>query len=127
MMIPPKFCCRLLLAAVMPMVMWSCAHKPFDPPQTDEIPQGPGVFTKGDDGAVLFDSKKKSVRAADRAPGLPAAGRPGDAPMADEDYEAFEAYRQWLEWKKSNAGTEAYREFRQWQEWRRYQEWKKKK
>ena len=48
----------VLLVSLMIMGMWGCAGKPFDPPRAGEIPKEPGVFTKGSDGAVLYDSNK---------------------------------------------------------------------
>ena len=126
MTIYAKTCCRLLLVALMLVGVGACAHEPFDPPETDGIPKGPGVFTRGDDGAVLFDSKRQKSGGNTGPPTAPAVENPGEAPMSDEDYKEFEAYRQWLEWKKNNVGTDEYKSFKQWQEWRRYQEWKKK-
>ena len=49
----------VLLVSVVIMGAWSCAGRPFDPPRADEIPKEPGIFTKGADGAVLYDSNKE--------------------------------------------------------------------
>jgi hypothetical protein len=118
---------EVLLVFLTIMGLWACAGKPFDPPQADEIPKGPGVFTKGDDGAVLYDSKKERLPHAS-APQTPAASPDGiQQPAAEVDYDEYESYRQWLLWKKSAVGTPEYEEFQQWREWRNYQEWKKQK
>jgi hypothetical protein len=47
---------RFVSVVLISIGIWGCAAKPFDPPQTGEIPKGPGVFSKGDEGAVLYDS-----------------------------------------------------------------------
>lgn len=118
---------EVLLAFMMIMGVWACAGKPFAPPQADEIPKGPGVFTKGDDGAVLYDSNKgKSPNAS--TPQTTATSPDGiQQPAVEVDYDEYESYRQWLLWKKSAVGTPEYEEFQQWREWRNYQEWKKQK
>jgi hypothetical protein len=116
----------VLLVSLISMSIWSCAGKSFDPPQADEIPSGQGIFTKGEDGVVLYDSNE-SVQSA--SPAQAPATSPVDTkqPAVASDYKEFEAYRQWLDWKKSTVGTPEYREFQQWREWREYQEWKKYK
>jgi hypothetical protein len=116
-----------LLAFMMIMGVWACAGKPFDPPQADEIPKGPGVFTQGNDGAVLYDSNKQRLPDAS-TPQVPATLPEGiQQPATEVDYDEYESYRQWLLWKKSAVGTPEYEEFQQWREWRNYQEWKKQK
>ena len=122
-----KLTCMILLVSIIAMGSWGCAGKPFDPPRADEIPKEPGVFTKGADGAVLYDSKKERQPAASSSQ-MPATSS-GDMqqPAVASDYEEYEGYRQWLIWKKSAVGTPEYEEFQQWREWRKYQEWKKQK
>ena len=116
----------VLLVSLMIMGMWGCAGKPFDPPRAGEIPKEPGVFTKGSDGAVLYDSNKERAPAVSpsQAPVTSSGGT--EQPAVESDYEAYESYQQWLLWKKSAVGTPEYEEFQQWREWRKYQEWKKK-
>jgi len=116
----------VLLVSLMIMGMWGCAGKPFDPPRAGEIPKEPGVFTKGSDGAVLYDSNKERAPAVSpsQAPETSSGGT--EQPAVESDYEAYESYQQWLLWKKSAVGTPEYEEFQQWREWRKYQEWKKK-
>ena len=116
----------VLLVSLMIMGVWGCAGKPFDPPRAGEIPKEPGVFTKGSDGAVLYDSNKERAPAVSpsQAPVTSSGGT--EQPAVESDYEAYESYQQWLLWKKSAAGTPEYEEFQQWREWRKYQEWKKK-
>jgi len=116
----------LLLVFVMVVGAWSCAGRPFDPPRSDEIPKEPGVFTKGADGVVLYDSNKE--RLPDASPSqMPAATESGvmEQPAGESGYEAYEDYRQWLLWKKSAVGTAEYEDIQQWRAWRKYQEWKK--
>lgn len=120
---------RFVLVILISIGIWGCAAKPFSPPQTGEIPKGPGVFSKGDDGVVLYNSNKK--RSDRRTAALPApaakgsAGQPVDSSSASE-YAEFEAYQQFKAWKKSAVGTKEYEEFQQWREWRQYQQWKRK-
>ena len=72
---------------------------------------------------MLYDSNQEGMRAAtlSQASMISPAGT-GQA-VAISDYEEFEAYRQWLQWKKSAVGTPEYEEFQQWREWRKYKEW----
>ena len=115
----------VLLVSIMTMGLWSCAGKPFDPPQAGEIPREPGVFTTGADGAVLYDSNQESLPAASPSQAIATSSAGTDQPAATSGYEDFEAYREWLLWKKSAVGTPEYEEFQQWREWKKYQEWKK--
>ena len=116
----------VLWAALLLVGFWGCAGKPFDPPTPGELPEGPGVFTKGDGAAVLYDSKKvnpKSTAVETAPPHVPADQ---SKPPSEASFEEYEAYRKWLEWKKSAGDTSEYEEFRQWREWRQYQQWKKR-
>ena len=118
---------RFVLAVTLSIGIWGCAAKPFDAPQTGEIPKGPGVFSKGDDGVVLYDSnKKKSDRHTTVTTAPSAKGDTGqpELPSSASDFAEFEAYRQFKEWKKRAAGTEEYEEFQQWRQWRQYRQWK---
>jgi hypothetical protein len=121
----------MILAVLISIAIWGCAGKPFEPPQTGEIPKGPGIFTKGDDGVVLYDSNAieppKPVQTAPE----PASQKMDDNKTADPsraaDYAEFEAYQEFRAWKKSAAGTEEYEEFQQWRQWREYRQWKQQK
>lgn len=117
----------LLLVSIMIMGGWGCAGKPFDPPRTDEIPKEPGVFTKGADGAVLYDSNKEPQPAVSVPQTPTTASGDREQPAVAFEYEEYEAYQQWLLWKKTAVGTPEYEEFQQWREWRKYQDWKKQK
>jgi hypothetical protein len=117
----------IVLAVWISMGVWGCAAKPFDPPQTGEIPKGPGVFSEGNDGVVLYDSHGK--RSDPREPGSQEAAAKGDAgkespATSAADHAEFEAYQQFKAWKKSAAGTEEYEEFQQWRQWQQYRQWK---
>jgi len=110
---------------IMIMGIWGCAGKPFDPPKSDEIPKGPGVFTTGEDGAVLYDLTQERLPSTSSSQTLETSSAEMEQPAAASDYEEFKDYRQWLLWKKSAAGTPEYEEFQQWREWRKYQDWEK--
>ena len=117
------------LAVLVSIAIWDCAGKPFDPPQTGEIPKGPGIFTKGDDGAVLYDSNAKKLTKQAQTAGEPASRKKNEKtvdPSQAADYAEFEAYQEFRAWKKSAVGTEQYKEFQQWRQWREYRQWKKK-
>lgn len=121
---------KLLIRTALPvfiviMIIWGCAGKPFDPPKSDEIPRGPGVFTTGEEGAVLYDSNNKSSLALSPSQTPESSSADTEQPASTPDYEEFEDYQQWLLWKKSATGTPEYEEFKQWREWRKYQEWEK--
>ena len=117
-----------LVIVLMAIGLWSCAARPFNPPRSGEIPPGPGVFSKGDDGLVLYDSKKTGADSRTRAADAPAA-EPGDVRPTDasdlSDFAEFEAYQRFKAWKKSALGTQEYKEFQQWRRWQQYREWKK--
>lgn len=116
-----------LLVLIMAWGIWGCAGQPFDPPQTDEIPKGPEVFTKDDGSVILYDSdqKKKQPLAPEKNSGTPpAVVHPSSSAS---DYEAFEAYQQWLQWKKSAIENGEYEEFQQWRTWKKYKAWKNSK
>ncbi len=118
---------RFVLAVTISFGIWGCAAKPFDAPQTGEIPKGPGVFSKGDDGVVLYDSNRKKPDRQATVTTAPAAKGPAgrsERPSTASDYAEFEAYRQFKEWKKRVVGTEEYEEFQQWRQWRKYRQWK---
>jgi hypothetical protein len=117
----------VLLMSIMTMGVWGCAGKPFDPPRAGEIPKEPGVFTKGADGAVLYDSNNERQPAASSSQSPATSSGGMQQPPVESDYEEYEGYRQWLLWKKSAVGTPEYEEFQAWREWRKYQEWKKQK
>ncbi|MDX2446748.1 MAG: hypothetical protein QNK29_06065 [Desulfobacterales bacterium] len=115
----------VLLVSIVIMGVWGCAGKPFDPPQTDEIPRGPGLFTTGSDGAVLYDSNQESLPSTSSSQSLATPSTDMEQTAASSDYEEFKDYQQWLLWKKSATGTPEYEEFKQWREWWKYQEWEK--
>jgi hypothetical protein len=117
-----------LFIVLISIGMWGCAAKPFDPPQTGEIPKGPGVFSKDDDGVVLYDSNKKRSDRENSASQEPVAkgdsGLPATTSSSASDYAEFEAYQQFKAWKKSAVGTKEYEEFQQWRQWQQYRQWK---
>jgi hypothetical protein len=115
------------------MMVWlaalilGCSHgNDFKVPQADEIPDGPGVFTKGDDGAVLYDSAGSGMVKPASKP-TTAQQTPNDTTHSrTTEFEEYEAYRQWKHWKDNPQNAEAYKEFLEWREWNRYRQWKDK-
>ncbi|MDJ0784553.1 MAG: hypothetical protein QNJ22_21500 [Desulfosarcinaceae bacterium] len=118
---------RLAILLILAAALCSCAGKPFDPPKTGEIPDGPGVFTDNPQGTVVIRVDKDGEDRQNSS--REASALEGDTPpsVPTTDYEEFEAYRQWRRWKESAEGSAEYEEFRQWREWREYREWKKKR
>lgn len=108
------------------MVLTGCSHgKDFDVPEPGEIPKGPGVFTKGDDGAVLYDSKGGGL-IAPPAPVVAATPVKNDAAKpSGTDFEAYDAYQKWKAWKQDPQNAQEYKEFNEWLEWKQYQQWKR--
>lgn len=122
----------MLLAILLAMGVWSCFGKTFTPPQDREIPQGPGVFSKGEDGVVIYNSDQENSDQVKSFPARLNKDTPADAKMTGNlqstpNYEEFENYLKWLQWKKSAEGTAEYEQFQQWLQWRKYQEWKNHK
>ena len=116
---------RHVTAVLLLMGIWACAPaKPFTPPKTGEIPDGPGLFSKGQDGVVVFDDAESSSQSVETPP---ADDSTPPEPVSHEAFEEFEAFQQWLQWKKEKANSAEYEAFKQWQQWRRYQEWKRQK
>ncbi|MFK5925091.1 MAG: hypothetical protein QM483_00545 [Desulfuromusa sp.] len=114
------------------MLLWLLAGcssgKYFEAPQSGEIPKGPGLFTKGDTGAVLFDSQGGGLINPEKAE-APTATAAAAVPSPEnttqvQDFKEFESYKQWQEWKKGAAGSADYKDFQDWQQWERYQKWK---
>lgn len=115
-----------VLVLMMAWGIWGCAGQPFDPPQTDEIPKGPGVFTKDEGSVILYDSDQKKTQPSpentSRTPST--AAHPSSS---TPDFEAFEAYQQWLQWKTTAVENGEWEEFQQWREWKKYKDWKNSK
>jgi hypothetical protein len=116
----------LLVLCLSTFLLAACGHgKSFDAPQTGEIPKGPGLFTKGEDGAVLYDSKGGGMLNPQARPAAETSIKAGNQTPSANDFEEYEAYRQWKAWKESSQGSPDYKDFKDWQEWKRYQEWKR--
>lgn len=100
--------------------------KDFDPPQPGEIPKGPGVFTKGDDGVVLYNSEGGGLIQPPDKKASPSAGEStAPAEPTAAGFKEYEAYRQWKAWKEDPKNKEEFQEFQEWLEWKRYHQWKK--
>lgn len=118
--------CMLVAFCLSAFLLAACGHgKSFDAPQPGEIPKGPGVFTKGDDGAVLYDSEGGGMLNPQKQQPVETSVKTGAPPSSAKDFEEYEAYRKWKAWKESSQGSPDYKEFKEWQEWKRYQEWKR--
>jgi len=117
-----------------------CAQpKPFEYHSDNEIPEGPGIFTKEAGSFTIYDSKRKAStadKAQAAASGMSTTPENGQAP-ADAASSAGEAefreFQQWRkerkdfesfqQWKKSRQGAAEYEEFREWQRWQEYKKW----
>lgn len=116
----------LVLIVWLALTATGCSRgKDFDPPQPGEIPEGPGVFTKGDDGVVLYDSEGGGlIQPRDQKVSPSAGENTAPAEPTADDFKAYEAYRQWKAWKEDPQNKEEFQEFQDWLEWKRYQQWK---
>ena len=99
--------------------------KAFEAPQAGEIPKGPGIFTKGDDGAVIYDSEGGGLIPPQTRDHTGPDAENSGSPSSIDEWEAFEAYRQWKAWKADPRNAEEVREFQEWREWKRYQQWRR--
>lgn len=112
---------RLLAAAPVTLVIallaaavaaGGCSAKRFEYDDKAEIPEGSGIFS-GEEGA--FQIGEANVTASQEA-----SRQSVDCACPDrEEFEEFEAYREFLRWKAQAFGTRAYREFQDWRVWRR--------
>ena len=124
---------KLFFIGLFLFVFNACGGKPFDYHPGTEIPKKPGVFSKEEDGLVIYDSNKKKDEAAsgeiqavgDQTSPTP-SGQSGIGEERVEDYKEFQEYQEWKERKKSRENADDLKEFQEWREWKSYQEWKKK-
>lgn len=128
----------LLLAAAAALFSGCGRPRPFTYHSGNEIPEGPGLFTR-EAGSFTIYSSKSAPSGAEKDPAA-AAGRTaapekgpapaGAAPADDAQFRefqqwrrersAFEAFRQW---KKSQEGAAEYEAFRDWQRWQEFKKW----
>lgn len=126
-------CAKVFLLGVLLCFLIACGGKPFDYHPGTEIPKKPGVFSKENDGIVIYDSKKKKTETASGET-QEAGDQPSSTPSAQsdvveeniKDYKEFQEYQEWKAWKKSPKNSNEYQEFLEWREWNAYQEWKQK-
>lgn len=90
---------------------------------TDDIVEGPGLFT-GEDGAFTMDFGTGSSGGADAGPSVPEG--------SDASYQEFQAFKRSRQAGEHGNGTRdedalsrEYQEFLQWKEWREFQDWKR--
>lgn len=93
--------------------------------ERDEIPEGPGLFSKGStDGLVIFSSYGF---------GIGKGKKESDAAYAEPEnaqvtrFEEFEAFKKLQESGEDTVVDDykTFQEYLQWKEWKEYQEWKK--
>lgn len=87
---------------------------PFDYQPVNEIPKGPGMFTKDGGLTIYSDNKEKQ-----QAPATKSASS-----AAPEDFREFHDYQEFQRWKTSAKDSPEYREFQDWREWKAYRNWK---
>ena len=123
------------------MLIGCAQSKPFQYHSGNDIPEGPGVFTKEAGSFTIYDSNRNTA-AADKAPtgaesmstGPESGPAPAAAASSAEEAE-FREFQQWRKqrkdfeafqkWKKSREGSAEYQEFREWQRWQEYKKWQK--
>lgn len=130
-------CVSIVILVIASLVVGCASSKPFDYHSGNEIPKGPGVFSKEKGEFTIYSSKKKQAEAAQKASeqttGEVTAATPENALV--ENAEEFQKFKKWQEeqkeyeafqqWKQSPQNAKAYEEFQQWQRWKAYQEWQK--
>lgn len=126
---------RLILTAVSLAVIAlasiaGCGGQSFNYHSGNEIPEGPGLFSKEKGEFTVYRSD------SDQADGSVATTTTETAPAAAaaaSERADFEAFQQWKkersefeafqEWKQSKQGAKEYEEFLEWQRWREYRQW----
>jgi hypothetical protein len=116
-----------------------CGGQPFNYHSDNEIPEGPGVFSKEKGAFTVYSSnsgqgestvKTKEAAATDTEAALPAS-------KAASEKTEFEAFQEWKQeqaefnefkaWKQSQDGAEEYAEFLEWKRWQEYRRWQDQK
>ena len=116
------------------IVIMGCAKaKPFDYHSDNEIPEGPGLFTKEKGEFVIYDSNKKKVESKETDQKVSASS---SNPPASEESESFREFQEWKkdkedfeafqEWKNSQQGSQENQELEEWKRWREYKQWSDK-
>ena len=126
-------CGKFLLIGLLLSLLNACGGRSFDYHPETEIPKKPGVFSKEDNGFVIYDSKKKKAEktssGSQEGSDQKSSTKPGQSSVNEEnllDYKEFQEYQEWKEWQKSKKDSDEFKEFQEWREWKSYQEWKKK-
>lgn len=105
----------LLLAALV-----GCAGQPFDYHATDEIKQGPSVFSKEEDGFTLYSTER-----GNKPGGTDTSDRnKEEAGIDTREFSEFQEYQEYKEWKRRRGNSVEHKDFKEWQEWKAYQKWK---
>jgi hypothetical protein len=115
-------------------LLLACATaKPFEYHSGNEIPEGPGIFTKEKGDATLYSSEKAKEGTAvqNASPPPAAAAAPAVAPV--DNSAEFQQFKQWQDeqkefeafqqWKQSPQNAGEYQEFQEWKRWKAYQQW----
>ena len=113
---------RLLFGAAVSVLLSGCAGEPFVYHSQNEIPEGPGVFSR-DWGAFASEAESGEEHQVDvRA----AAPEPDRRIETVTNLELFEEFQVFQRWKEVNQDSDAYREFQEWRQWRAYHACRKK-
>ncbi len=121
-----------LISTLALALLLGCAQpKPFKYHPGNEIPEGPGLFSKEKGEFTLYDSNKQAAAPQPQATGAAAPAPTMTAPPADStEFQQFQAWKKeqqdfeaFQEWKKSETGSREYEEFQEWKRWKAYSEW----
>jgi hypothetical protein len=115
-----------------------CGGQSFNYHSDNEIPEGPGIFSKEEGAFTVYSSdsgqgegniKTKEAAVTDTEAAQPAS-------KAESEKAEFEAFQQWKKeqaefnefkaWKQSQDGAEEYAEFLEWKRWQEYRRWQDK-
>ena len=126
------------ILALAVTLLFGCAQsKPYKYHSGNEIPEGPGLFSKEKGEFTLYDSNKQAAApqpatsAAAAPAGAAASTQAMTAPPADsKEFQQFQAWKKeqkefeaFQEWKKSEQGSREFEEFQEWKRWKAYSEW----
>lgn len=125
----------VLLSAISLAGFTGCGGQSFDYHSDNEIPEGPGLFSKEKGEFTVYSSDSGqadgSVATTESAPTTTETAPAAEAAASERaDFEAFQQWKKeqsefeaFQEWKRSKQGAKAYEEFLEWQRWREYRQW----
>lgn len=125
----------MLVAAFL--ILGCAGAKPFDYHSGNEIPEGPGLFSKEKGAFTIYSSEKDAKASAEKQAGqdtfAPGTDQTENVPVDSKEefrqfkkwrneQKAFEAFQQWKQSPQNAGEDEEFQEWKRWQEFRQWQE-----